>query len=74
MDKTERSELFDKGISVLRPMFDQRRLSYKIMKYTYSGGWARFGTGWYMSEAEAYEKIDMIVANQPDAYAKEGQS
>ena len=54
----------------LRAMFDGRREMWKIMKKTNngSGGWARFGSGWYWDKPECEEKIRRIVQADPDQY------
>jgi hypothetical protein len=76
MKKTEQNGMPGKELTLLRPMIDQRKQCYKIMKKTNTrgGGWARFGAGWYSSLKDAIATINHIVANDPDNYAKEDQS
>jgi hypothetical protein len=71
MTKDERTVLADRGLTILRPMFDQRRQCWEIAKYTKFGGWKRFGGAWYFSSDQAMSKIDAIIAFEPDIYAKE---
>lgn len=73
MEKTEQNGMPGKEVTVLRPMMDQRKQCYKIMKHTNTGcgGWARFGAGWYPSREDAIAIIAKIVADYPENYAKE---
>ena len=73
MEKTEQNRMSGKEVTVLRPMMDQRKQCYKIMKKTNTRGvgWARFGAGWYSSLKDAIATINHIVANDPENYAKE---
>jgi hypothetical protein len=73
MKKTEQNRMSGKEVVVLRPMMDQRKQCYKIMKHTNTGcgGWARFGAGWYPSREDAIATIAHIVATAPEYYAKE---
>lgn len=62
-----------KHIEILRPMWDQRKQMYKIVKKTYngSGGWARFGGKFYAVKHECEEVISSLVSKFPDQYAEE---
>jgi|GEM_PF-2654336 len=71
MNKYERSELVMKGITVLRPQYEERKKCWKIAKANYRGGWTHFGTGWYVTQVDADTKINEIVARDPVRYCKD---
>jgi len=72
MNKEQRNTLKAQGIEVLRAQFDAKKGNWRIVKYTSSGGWAKFGasTG-YVSRAEAENAIVRLCNAMPSNYANE---
>jgi len=56
----------------IREQYDHRKGLWKIVKKTTngSGGWKRFGTGWYYDKQEAEQAIDKIIRNYPQMYER----
>jgi hypothetical protein len=56
---------------ILRPMFDNRSMLWKIVKKTSNGcgGWKSFGSGSvYISKQSCQDKIDWLVDHNPELY------
>ena len=71
MNKTEREELRNKGFTILRAQHDARKDKWKISRYTPGGGWTHFSDSWFITREDAEQKIDEIMKNFPETYAKD---
>ncbi len=59
---------------ILKPMYCHRKMGYKIVRKikTSGGGWRSFGSGRvYLSKQACQDKINWLVANNPDTYQNE---
>jgi hypothetical protein len=65
MTKDEKNTLLQEGNVILRTQFDHRKELWKIVKATRSGGWARFGGGWYATRNITERKIRVICDSYP---------
>ena len=70
MDKRERAELVNKGMTVLRATVSQKKSCYIICSATRNCGWKPFGSSWFSKWEEANNKIDDLVVRNPDKYIK----
>jgi hypothetical protein len=71
MNKNDYYKLRRQGIIVLRAQYDQRKNCWKIVEYKLTGGWGRFGAGWYLTKEDCQAKITVLVNDHPNTYRED---
>lgn len=60
MKKTDRLELFEKGIRILRDRYDHHTKSFRIYEYSKNGGWIVYLNDVYESSKECISAMNKI--------------
>ena len=68
--KKTRSEAVKLGMTILRAQFDKSG-NWKIVRYTPTGSWVRYGWDFFNTRAIAETFIDDLVTSDPERFFKD---